>query len=344
MNNKNKILIIKLEALGDVLRTTSLLPALKEKYKNSSIIWLTSQEAAPLLFNNSFIDKIHQLNSTTRKKITKESFNLIINLDEDLKACQLASQIKGKIIGPYSSSNQIIYTVDSREWFDMGLISRFGKEKADQLKEKNKKSYPQMLVNMIGTEFNKDRDRPQMILDKKEKDFGQNFLKNNNISRNRLIIGLNTDAGEKWSAKKISVAKTVRLAEDLVKEFDAQIISLSESWKKRNQEIIKRSKINLIDSGSNDLRRFATVVNLCDLVISSDSLVLQIAIALGKKNISFFGPTPAVEIETYGLGEKIIPPVDCHFCYRHRCKFKEGCLEKLDNQLFINAAKRVLNT
>ena len=251
-----KILIIKLGALGDVLRTTSFLPALREKYKNTSIIWLTSREAAPLLSDNSLIDKIHQLNSTTRKKITKENFNLVINLDENLEACHLAGQVKEKIIGPYSNSDQIAYTDDSREWFDMGLISRLGKEKADQLKKKNKKSYPQMLVNMLGIEFKKDRDKPQMVLNKKEENFGQNFLKNNNISKNKLIIGLNTDAGEKWPTKKLSVAKTAQLAEDLTKEFDAQIISLGESWKKRSQEIIKKSKVGLIDSGSNDLRKF----------------------------------------------------------------------------------------
>lgn len=342
MDNKNKILIIKLGALGDVLRTTCLLPSLREKHKENSIVWLTKKGAVPLLHNNPLIDRIDQLNLTNIKKIVKEDFNLVINLDEDLIACQLAKQAGNKIVGPYLNNNQIKYNKESKGWFDMGLISKLGKEKADQLKKENKKSYPQILVNMLGSEFDKDRDRPQLILNEEEKDFGLKFFKKNRLAKKRLVIGLNTDAGTKWRAKKMGVEKTIQLAEDLVKAFNAQIISLGEGWKKRTQRIIKKSKVNLIDSGSNDLRKFASIVDICDLVISADSLVLQMAIALGKKSIGFFGPTPAVEIETYDLGEKIIPSIDCHFCYRRQCKFKKSCLEKIDNRLFIETAKRIL--
>ena len=336
----NKILIIKLDALGDVLRTTCILPALKEKYKRCSIVWLTKKEAAPLLQNNPFIDRIEY----NIKKIAKENFDLVINLDENLEACQLTTRVGKKVIGSYLNNNQIYYTEDSQKWFNMGLISKFSKKRADQLKRKNKKSYPEIIVNILGLKFNKGRDKPQLFLTKKEKDFGPRFLEKNNISKDKLIIGLNTDSGDRWRIKKMSIEKTIQLARDLTKNFDAQIISLGEGWKKRNQEIIKKSKIKIIDSGSNDLRKFASIVNVCDLVISSDSLVLHLAISLNKKLVCFFGPTPAAEIETYNLGEKIISQVDCLCCLRkQRCKLKEKCTEKLDHDLFIKAVKKSLN-
>jgi heptosyltransferase-2 len=52
---EKKILIIKLDALGDVLRTTSILPALIKKYPNSGITWITRKNALPLLEKNSYI-------------------------------------------------------------------------------------------------------------------------------------------------------------------------------------------------------------------------------------------------------------------------------------------------
>ena len=36
---KMKILIVKLDAIGDVLRTTSILPPLKKEYPDSYITW-----------------------------------------------------------------------------------------------------------------------------------------------------------------------------------------------------------------------------------------------------------------------------------------------------------------
>jgi len=336
---KNKILIIKLGALGDVLRTTCILPALKEKYKNSYIVWLTKQKSTPLLQNNTLIDRI----DNSIENIIKERFDLVINLDEEIEVCKLASLVGKKVVGAYVKNNKVDYTEDSKKWFDMGLISKFGKEKADQLKKANKKSYPEIIINIIGMEFDKKKDKPQLILTKQEKDFGLDFLKKNDIVKDKLIIGFNTDAGDRWLTKKMGVKKTVQLIEDIAKTFDAQIILLSESLKKRTQEIIKKAKIKIIDSGNNNLRKFSSIINVCDLIITSDSLVLHPVIALNKKFICFFGPTSASEIETYSLGEKIIPRVDCLCCYRHKCKFKKSCINKLDNKLFINAVKKLLN-
>ena len=42
------ILIIKLGAIGDVIRTTSILPGLKSKY-NANIDWVTKQESFDVL-------------------------------------------------------------------------------------------------------------------------------------------------------------------------------------------------------------------------------------------------------------------------------------------------------
>src|SRR6266542_513781 len=54
-----KILIIKLDASGDVLRTTSILPSLKSKYPGSSITWITKSRSYPLLKDNKFIEEIY---------------------------------------------------------------------------------------------------------------------------------------------------------------------------------------------------------------------------------------------------------------------------------------------
>jgi hypothetical protein len=53
-----RILIIKLEAVGDVLRTTCILHGLKEKYPKSEITWITRKGAAPLFENNKLVDRV----------------------------------------------------------------------------------------------------------------------------------------------------------------------------------------------------------------------------------------------------------------------------------------------
>ncbi len=53
-----KILIIKLDAIGDVLRTTSILKPLKKKYPGCYIEWCTRQNANELFKNNSLVDEV----------------------------------------------------------------------------------------------------------------------------------------------------------------------------------------------------------------------------------------------------------------------------------------------
>ena len=52
-----------------------------------------------------------------------------------------------------NEENQIDYTSESKYWFDMSLSSKLGKERADELKKKNKISYLQILIEMIGKEW-----------------------------------------------------------------------------------------------------------------------------------------------------------------------------------------------
>jgi hypothetical protein len=77
--------------------------------------------------------------------------------------------------------------------------------------------------------------------------------------------------------------------------------------------------VNLVDGGTdNGLLRFAALVSLCSLLITSDSLALHVALARDVRTVAFFAPTSAAEIELYGLGEKVVSTA------RDYCSYKAG--------------------
>ena len=54
------------------------------------------------------------------------------------------------------------------------------------------------------------------------------------------------------------------------------------------------------------------MINLSDVVVTGDTVALHIAISLGKKIVSFFGPTPHQEVNLFGLGVKLVrDELDC---------------------------------
>lgn len=85
-----RILIVKLDAVGDVLRTTCILQGLKERWKNSHITWLTRRNAIELFENNEFIDTALDCSSESLLQIQLEKYELVINLDAAPFSAQLA--------------------------------------------------------------------------------------------------------------------------------------------------------------------------------------------------------------------------------------------------------------
>ena len=332
------ILIINLGAIGDVIRTTSVLPGLKEKYKNCEIDWVTKKESFDVLKNNKFIDKIYTINSIN--KIKQKKYDLVVSLDDDFEACQLASKINSKkIIGAYLKNKQRIYTEDSSLWFGMGLISKFDKKKADELKAKNKEAYQQIMYKILGLKYKKQE--PMLTLDKKSLNFSKKFALKNNIKKNDLVIGINTGAGGRWEDKKLSIKKTAELIDKINKQLQNVKILLfgGPEEKERNNKIKKLIKTKIIDAScNNSLMEFASLVSLCDILVTSDSLALHIGTALKKKIVVFFYVTSASEIELYNSGIKIIGKGKDYCSYKTKCDY----LPKWDIDEIANGVKKLI--
>src|SRR3989338_841654 len=315
-----EILVIKLGAIGDVIRTTAILSGLKERYKDCKIDWVTKKESFDVLKNNNRINKIFLIDNNI-EKIKNHEYDLIINLDDDNEACTLATKISHKeIIGAYLDNGKKTYTKNSYLWFDMGLISKFGKEKADELKAKNKKTYQEIMYNILGLKYNKQE--PILVLSNKESEFGKKFAEKNNIDKNDLVIGINTGAGGRWQDKKLGIEETAELIDKLNEGInDAKLLLFGgPEEKERNEKIKKTAKIEIIDAGcDNSLMEFASLVNLCSILITSDSLALHIGTALKKKIVCCFYHTSAQEIEMYGRGIKIIGKGKSYCSYQAKC-------------------------
>jgi len=336
-----EILIIKLGAMGDVLRTTSILKALKEKYIDVNISWITKEESIELLKNNKYIDDLYTYEKLRIDDLKNNSYDLIISLDDDKEICQIVVKLKKeKLVGAYFDNGKCEYTEDSSPWFAMGLISKYGKERADELKARNKKTYQEILFSILELK-NSKKYLPILTLEQKYIDFAIAFAARNGIIKGDTVIGINTGAGGRWQDKKLSIKETVELINGLNwEEKDVKILLFGGSDEGgRNNNIINLVKNKIINCGcNNSLMEFASLVNLCNIIVTSDSLAMHIGIALKKKILAFFYPTSAKEIELYGSGIKIIGKGNSYCSYE--TKSKDPPTWDIDK--FITSVKRLV--
>src|SRR3989344_3017595 len=112
-----EILIIKLGAMGDVLRMTSILKPLKEKYESSRVTWVTKKGPKELLENNPFVDAIVLMSDAQKGALKGKEFDLVLSFDDEEEACGLASAVSSKkITGAYLKGGKCLYTDDASSW------------------------------------------------------------------------------------------------------------------------------------------------------------------------------------------------------------------------------------
>lgn len=260
-----KIVIIKIGATGDVVRTTVLL----HLFANDEITWITAKHNLAILpFKQANLKKVIAIDDVEASGIFKDAFDLVISLDDDVKCATLASRIKTKqLFGAYMNGDKVVYTSDSNEWFDMGLSSRLGKAKADELKWLNTFSFQEILFRMLGAKFNGE----------------PYFIREDVYSIGQPnVIGIEDRAGGRWPTKMWN-----------------QFPQLAEHLQNDGYEVVFFKE-------RQHIKEYLQDIGNTSLIISGDTLGMHIALALKIPIVTLFTCTSAVEIYGYDNMEKVV--------------------------------------
>lgn len=329
---EKRILLIKLDAVGDVLRTTPLVEAIKKKFPNSQLTWLVDKSGDLFLKNNPFIDRVLIYSPENINMLKCEFFDILINLDKDKKATSLANKIKSPckrgfllshygVVIPANKSSKLLYRI---------ALDNFGE------KTTNEKNFQEMVF--LAAEIPYNKEDYFLKLDKEDIKFAEKFKKK--LSKNKKIIGINTGCGPKYPHKKWHKEGIIKLIKKLNNEKKQVILFGGPDEKKLNKEI--KNKVKVIDAGfDNTLTQFSALINLCDVIFTGDTVTLHIGIALKKPVVCVFGPTPSQEIRL-GKGKKLVGKVPCLNCYNQfPCiKDKEGkpnCMQTITVEEVLEA-------
>ena len=311
------ILILKTAALGDVLRTTSILPGLAQRHPGLPITWVTAPAAVDLVRTHPRVAEVVALDASSSAALAARSWEWVISLDDEQELCALASRLRtARLSGAHlGTDGKRSYTPDVAPWFDMGLLSVHGKAEADRRKLVNTKSQPQIYAEMLGIEMGK----PALVLPEAAR-AGARALPGG-----LPLVGLNTGAGGRWVGKQLPVERTVELAGAISRERQGKVRFLvlgGPAEAERNRAIVAGLRAHparpaFLDAGTDHaLLDFAARIERCALLVTSDSLALHMAVALGRRVVVFFAPTSAAEIELYGLGEKVLSTSPDYCSYR----------------------------
>jgi ADP-heptose:LPS heptosyltransferase len=321
-------LIIKLAAMGDVLRTTPLLRGLKkdDHAQGCHITWLTEPNVVPILRGISEIDRLLPYTPDTVLQMGIETFDELYCLDKEPRATALAMKVQAKRkigfgLGP--TGNTICLNKDSEYTYELGIN--------DLLKfRSNTKTYPELVFECAGLPYAEPQEYILPDLSS-EINRAKEWLLNAGVRPGDLTIGLNTGAGDVFATKKWTEDGYIALADRLTRDLGAKVLLLGGPGEvERNARIAEAAKFPVINTGNNNpIREFAGVIANCNMMVTGDTLALHIAIGLKVPVLVMMGPTCHQEIELYGRGAKIISDFPCSPCYLSICPQTVSCMEAI---------------
>lgn len=334
-----RILIIKTGAMGDVLRTTTLLPVLKRAYPDAHITWITDVSAMPLLRANPMIHRLLPLDEKAVAQVVDQPFDLLLNFEKEKAPLALAGRISAaKRIGfaPTRSGAPTVFNPESQYSLLLGL--------SDELKFRgNQLSYPRIICEMSGLEYKRD---PYVLELGQESHARRSEIEKMIPHPDQPRVGLNTGCGAVFRTKQWTLEGWTGLVNYIQAHApETQILLLGgKAETELNREILARTE-GVIDTGvDNPLEHFFGVVDACDVVVSSDSLGMHIAIALKKYVVALIGSTSAVEIDLYDRGEKIVTTFACAPCYQKTCDLNPTCMQAMTPESVGEAVLRGIET
>ena len=265
------VLIIKLGATGDVVRTTTLLHRL-----SGHISWMTEGKNAVLL--RSLRAGLRCIEWDARDIARDRPYDLVINLEDTLDVGLFLKTLSyTQLFGAFvDSNNELKYTDDSREWFDLSLISRFGRAEADRRKFQNRRTYQELIFSGLGWTF---RGEPYLLPKPTRTDLSGD-------------IAIAAEAGPVWPMKNWAYY------DQLKAELEADGLT-----------------VNLLPKRRSLLEHLADVAHHRCLV-GGDSLPMHFALGTCTRCVTLFTCTSPWEIHEYNLQTKLVSPLLAEFFYK----------------------------
>ncbi|PZT48639.1 glycosyl transferase [Helicobacter valdiviensis] len=292
-------------SLGDVIRCTVVLEALKEKYPHSKITWLVAPEAFPLVNENPYIDRILVWDSFVPFALMREQFDMVVNLEKIHGICALADMIQGwEKVGFRFDVVNGSYSAYEKSKNATNYIAQKASGEAQH------KIWQKVIVEMIGCEW-------------KEQEYSLGYQ---SVPKEKVQVGLNYQVGSKWPTKAMKKEKWEELADILQKE------KISFSWQQGMNNLYEY--MDWI-SGCDILVTHDSLG--VHLALAMRKNVIALFGATSGEEIFYYNRGVSIYPEIEHLSE-----YQCLPCYNPICDKSIHCMDRIDIKRVVKNIKEFL--
>ena len=328
VKNAERIVVIDLLYLGDLIFATPFIKNLRDKYPEARIDFVANAKFASVIENNPHLDNVYSYNKSWSilkswqfaRKLSTNNYDLGLNIHGNWRTALLM-----KVIDPD-------YSVG---FGDKGRGIFLDKELTRLEEAHMVEVYRQFLRDLEFLEL-PEADL-ELEVEASVTTNVEELLASYNLDSAERLIALNT--GGSWPTKRWPKEKFAALADKLIKKEVGEVIFTGGSSDIERVDEIKEMMDGEVVSlaGETTLKELAALAKEIDVMVSGDSGPVHVTAAVGTPTITLFGPSNEKKYQPYGEQHKIITnQVECRPCGEHDCPLEHhNCLDKVKvNKVF----------
>jgi lipopolysaccharide heptosyltransferase I len=346
-----KLLILRLSAVGDVIRTLPTIKALKDHRPSSYIVWIVEEPSRAFLESQPEIDEVILF---PRRRWTQGMKSLT-------KIWGTIGEMRGFIKGLRKRKPDIV--LDFHGILKSGLLSflsgspkRIGYDRKStkegnflfsnvkvELPKKRISRFERNLALLKGMELKVKEPQYSLHIPPEDREYVASFFRASSARLKRPLIAIHPGTSRKALFKRWMPDQYSRLADRLTRELHATVLFTWGEGELEWVESIRKEmrELSLLGPKTESLTQLGEVYGHCDLYIGGDTGPMHIASFMGIPAVVIYGPTDPIENEPIGNHIKVRKEVGCNPCHEYSCK-ELLCTKAISADDVFEATKEIL--
>ena len=324
-----RILLIRLDRIGDVVLSTPVVKALRKAHPDSYIAMMVSPYARDIVAGNPYLDEVIIYDKNGKDKGALNIFRLAVRLrKKDFDTVV--------VLHPSERSHLISFLagIPTRVGYDRKfsflLTKRIPHTKQYGLKHES--DYALDMVRYIGVDAS-EKDLFVPVSDISEKKIADMFEAHGVTGSDKIIV---FNPGASCASKRWPPERFAHVADMCVRKHGARVVVISGHSDKINASnmvsCMSEKYLNL--TGYTTVSDLPSVLKRAMIFVSNDSGPVHIACAVGTPVIAIFGRNDrGLSPDRWGpIGKRDVvlkKDVGCHICLAHNCRSAFKCLDAI---------------
>lgn len=356
----HRVLFINPFGIGDCLFTTPLVRAIKKTWPDSFLGFWCNERVAELLKPNPDIDVVWGLSRGDIKRkygnFSFRAFKSWANLYKEIKKGRFDISLDFSLDSRYGFMAELA-GIRERIGFDYKGRGRLLKRKIE-ISGYNDKHIVEYYLQLLEFLNIKSQDpRLELFISGESASWAENFLKKEVSGKPERFFGICPGAGESWGKdagfKRLEPGKFSDVCNKVIDKFKFKVLIFGNRQDERACDEVysgiknKSSVLKIYPDFT--LSQFSALLARCNLLLTNDGGPLHMAVALGIKTVSIFGPVSEIVYGPYPASENHIvikAKVECRPCYRNfrfsKCEQGKQCLSDIKSEDIFLTIERLL--